>query len=334
MYQEKTLTLNPLIQRNMFVKSFLIAFALLLFAASGVQAQQDPLFTNYMFNNLYVTPAFAGVDGVTRLTAFYRNQWTGYQAFGGTGGAPITQMVSFNTPIYKTRGGFGAYVLNDDLGPLNNLEAQIMYAQHLGIKDNKLSIAVKLGAFSQSIDWSKYRPTQQNDPVLQDGIDSQVKPDLGFGLFYRSEKYYAGVGFNHLLKSQFDFGVNEVRNQLENHVNFTAGYFYEMSFDLNFQFSTLVKTDLNKTSVDLSALAFYKSKMWGGLGFRQSEAASVLLGYSFLKDRSLRFGYSMDYIVRAQDAKQPTSHEFMLSYELPINPGSGKKIVRTPRYRH
>ncbi|MFO0506202.1 MAG: type IX secretion system membrane protein PorP/SprF, partial [Chryseotalea sp.] len=84
----------------MSVKSFFIACALLFFAASEVFAQQDPLFTNYMFNNLYVTPAFAGVDGVTRLTAFYRNQWTGYQAFGGAGGAPITQMVSFNTPIY------------------------------------------------------------------------------------------------------------------------------------------------------------------------------------------------------------------------------------------
>jgi type IX secretion system PorP/SprF family membrane protein len=318
----------------MSVKSFFIACALLFFAASEVFAQQDPLFTNYMFNNLYVTPAFAGVDGVTRLTAFYRNQWTGYQAFGGAGGAPITQMVSFNTPIYKLRSGFGAYVLNDDLGPQNNLTIQAMYAYHLGVKDNKLSIGVKVGAFSQSINGAEYKFIDQNDNSIITGKESQVKPDLGFGLFYRSEKYYAGIGFNHLLRSQFDFGANDVRNALENHVNFTAGYFYEMSFDLNFQFSTLVKTDLNKTSVDLSAIAFYKSKMWGGLGFRQSEAASVLLGYSFLKDRSLRFGYSMDYIVKAQDAKQPTSHEFMISYELPVNPGSGKKIVRTPRYRH
>jgi len=96
----------------------------------------------------------------------------------------------------------------------------------------------------------------------------------------------------------------------------------------------LVKTDLTQTSFDLSGLAFYKDTMWGGLSFRQSEAAILLLGYSFLKDKSLKLGYALDYVVKDQNAKQPTSHEFMLSYELPVNPGSGKKVVRTPRYRH
>lgn len=318
----------------MFKKSFYTAIAILLFAAFGVRAQQDPLFTHYMFNNMYLTPAYAGVDGVTRLTAVHRSQWLGYQPSFGGGGAPVSQLVSFNTPVYKLRSGFGTYIMNDVAGPVNNLEAQAMYAYHLGIKDNKLSIGVKVGIFSQTINGSYYRYVDGNDPQITEGKDSQIKPDLGFGLFYRSEKYYAGVGFNHLLKSEFDFGADATRAALENHVNLTGGYYYDVSFDLTLQFATWVKTDLNETSVDLSVLGYYKNTMWGGLSFRQSEAVSVLLGYSFLKDKSLRLGYSLDYIVKDQDAKQPTSHEVMLSYELPVSPGTGKKIVRTPRYRH
>jgi type IX secretion system PorP/SprF family membrane protein len=307
---------------------------LLAFFGVGAFAQQDPLFTQYMFNNLYMTPAFAGVDGVTRFSAIHRSQWLGYESSFGDGGAPTTQMVSFNTPVYKLRSGVGAYVINDNLGPQNNLEAQAMYAYHLGIKETKLSIGVKVGIYSQSIDWGKYRAIHPDDPLLKTGKDSQVRPDLGFGLFYRAEKYYLGVGFNHLLRSEFDFGTDETRGALENHINFTGGYFYEVSFDLKVQLSTAVRSDLNKTQVDLAGIAYIKDTMWGGLAFRQSEAASLLLGYSLLKDKSLKVGTAIDFIIKDRAAKENFSLEFMLSYDLPVNPGSGKKVVRTPRYRH
>ena len=318
-------------------------FYILLIVMSGIsaQAQQDPQFTQYMFNNLYVTPAYAGVDGVTQLTAIHRSQWLGYQSSFGDGGAPTTQMVSFTTPIYKLKSGFGTYVTNDKLGPQNNSEIQAMYAYHLGIKDSKLSFGVKVGIFSQAFDYDMYRAIQPNDPLLvgpdgrpKVGRDSQIKPDLGIGVFYRSEKYYVGVGVNHLTKAEFDFGVNDARNALENHMNLTAGYFYEVNFDLKLNPTILVKTDFNEYSFDLGIIATLKDKMWAGLSFRQSEAANVLLGYSFLKDKSLRFGYAIDVVVKDQEAKENFSHELLLSYQLPITPGTGKKVVRTPRYRH
>jgi type IX secretion system PorP/SprF family membrane protein len=308
-------------------------FVLLLVGAAAF-AQQDALFTQYMFNNIYMTPAFAGVDGVTRVSAIHRSQWLGYQSSFGDGGAPTTQMVSFNTPIYKLRSGFGAYVLNDKLGPQNNLEAQAMYAYHLGIKETKLSFGIKVGLYSQTINGKYYRYIQKDDPLIEEGKESQVRPDLGAGIFYRAEKYYAGVGFNHLLRSKFDFGQDSARGELANHINFTGGYFYEVSFDLKLQFSAAVRTDLNKAQVDLAGIAHIKDTMYGGLAFRQSEAASLLLGYSLFKDKSLKLGTAIDFIVKDRSAKESFSLEFMLSYELPVNPGSGKKVVRTPRYRH
>jgi type IX secretion system PorP/SprF family membrane protein len=307
---------------------------LLLFFGASVFAQQDALFTQYMFNNLYMTPAFAGVDGVTRFTALHRSQWLGYQSSFGDGGAPTTQLVSFNTPIYKLRSGFGAYIMNDKLGPQNNLEAQASYAYHLGIKENKLSFGVKLGIYSQTVNGKYYRYIQEGDPLIVEGKESQVRPDLGVGVFYRSEKFYVGAGFNHLLKSEFDFGADSVRGALENHINLTGGYFYEVSFDLKLQLSVAVRTDLNKWQGDLAGIAYYKDTMWGGLAFRQSEAVSLLLGYALLKDKSLKLGTAIDFVVIDQAAKENFSLEFMLSYDLPVNPGSGKKVVRTPRYRH
>lgn len=287
-----------------------------------------------MFNTLYYNPAYSGVDGVTKLTAIHRSQWAGYQPSFGGGGAPTTQLISMTTPIYKINGGFGAYIVNDKLGPQNNLEAQASFAYHLGIKESKLSFGLRAGIYSQTINFDQYRATDPNDPLLQArGKESQVKPDLSAGVFFRSTKYYAGASFTHLMKSEFDFGLNQ-RNALESHMYVTGGYFYDVNFDLRIQFSGLVKTDFTKTSFDLGGIGYYKDTMWGGLSFRQSEAVIVMLGYSFLKDKSLKLGYGLDYIVKDQQAKQPTSHEFMLTYELPVNPGSGKKIVRTPRYRH
>jgi type IX secretion system PorP/SprF family membrane protein len=311
-------------------------FYTLLIAISGVPvlAQQDPQFTQYMFNNLYLSPAYAGVDGVTQFSAFHRSQWLGYQSSFGDGGAPTTQMISFTTPIYKIKSGFGAYISNDRLGPQNNTEIQTMYAYHLGIKDSKLSFGIKLGAYAQSIDADKYRPVDANDNLIpKSGRYSQVRPDVGLGMFYRAEKYYAGFGVNHITRANFDFAGNS-RNALSTHMNFTAGYYYEVNFDLKLSPSVLVKTDFKEYSFDFGMVATLKDKMWAGVTFRQSEAANVLLGYSFLKDKTLRLGYSIDVVIKDQQAKENFSHELMLTYQLPVNPGPGKKVVRTPRYRH
>ena len=313
-------------------KVLIIAFYML--PALDLLAQQDPQFSQYMFNTLYYNPGYAGVEGVTKLTAIARSQWLGYKPTYGGGVAPTTQMVSMSTPLFKINSGFGAYVSNDKLGPQNNLEIQTSYAYHLGIKESKLSFGIRAGVYSQTINFNQYKATDPGDPLLNaSGKESQVRPDLAMGLFFRKEKYYIGASFNHLIKSTFDFGLSQ-RNQLQSHLYVTGGYFYELNFDVKFQATGLVKTDFTKTSFDLGGLVYFKDTMWGGLSFRQSEAAILILGYSLLKDKSLKLGYALDYIIKDQAAKQPTSHEFMLTYELPVNPGSGKKVVRTPRYRH
>jgi type IX secretion system PorP/SprF family membrane protein len=297
-------------------------------------AQQDPQFSQYMLNTLYYNPGFAGVEGVTKLTALHRSQWLGYQPTAGNGGAPTTQIVSMTAPIYKLNSGFGAYIMNDKLGPQTNQEIQATYAYHLALKDSKLSFGLRAGIYSQTLNFDLYRAINPDDPLLKaNGKESQIRPDISMGVFYRKEKYYAGISFNHIVKSTFDFGLSQ-RSPLKNHVYLTGGYYYDVSFDLRFLFTGLVQSDLTKTTVTAGAIGYFKDKVWVGTAFRQAESATLILGYSLVKDKSVKLGYAIDYVIQDQQAKQATSHELVLTYELPVNPGGGKKVVRTPRYRH
>ena len=298
-------------------------------------AQQDPQFTQYMMNVLYYNPGYAGIPGAVNFTAIQRTQWLGYVSTFDGRGAPNTQVISANMPMLKLNSGVGFHIVNDHLGVVNNLEAQASFAYHLGIKNSKLSFGARVGFYSQTMDFDKYRPNDPNDPLLQrSGQESQIRPDLAAGIYYRAEKYYAGISVSHLIQSQFDFGNDSLRNALKTHMYLLAGYSYNLNYDIVLKPSVIVKTDLNTYSFDVSMLATLREKLWGGLSYRQSDAMIAMIGYSFMKDGNFKVGYAFDYIITAQQAKQPTSHEFLMSYTLPVLGSTEHKIIRTPRFRH
>lgn len=316
-------------------KHFVLFCASILLCTSAVYGQQDPQFSQYMFNTLYYNPATAGVTGLSTLTAIHRSQYAGYQATLDDGGAPNTQLVSFSAPLLRINSGVGLYIVNDRLGNLNNLEAQVSYAYHLPVNEGKLSFGVRLGIYSQSIDDDEYRWIDPGDPLNAFGGDSQTRPDLAMGVHYQSGNYRFGVGVNHLLGTEFDFGSDPTRNPLVKHMYVTGAYDYAINYNFTLTPSFIVKvSDFNSLSFDVGAIGTYKQRMWAGVSFRQSDALIGMLGYSFLKDNALKLGYAFDYIVSAQDVKEPTSHEFMLSYTLPVPSVGGRKIIRTPRFRH
>lgn len=319
---------------------FLIISWFALLCSSNALAQQDPQFSLYSLNYLYYNPAYAGVEGVTKLTAIHRSQWLGYDAtIEGRGDAPSTQVVSFSTPLFRFRSGIGAYFSRDDIGPLNNLEFQLSYAYQLAFKDSKISFGVRAGVYSQSINEPEYRsviPPEQ-DPILQDlvnGNNSQVRPDLAFGIYYQAEKYFVGLSANHLTQSEFDFGVSPLKNPLESHGYLFAGYNYNYNFKLVLTPSFIVRTDFNQFNFDIGVNGVYDKRILGGLAFRQGEAAILKVGYNLGKDQALSVNYAFDFVFVEQEVKSPTSHEFVLSYRLPVAVSGGKKVVRTPRFRH
>ncbi len=313
-----------------------LLFIVALLVSRVVFAQQDSQFSQYMFTGLFNNPAYSGVQGVTELTFDYRSQWVGYSPTFDSDGAPTTQMLSIDAPILSFTSGAGLLMVNDRLGAQNNLQILGSYAYHLGVGKGKLSFGLRAGIYSQTIDYDKYRYIDQNDPLLLQGKESQVRPDMSVGIFYKTEKYNAGVTLNHVIKSKFDFGIpsDSVRGALQTNMVITGDYLYEVNYEFTLQPSLIVKTDFNTYSFDLSLLGIYKERLWFGLSYRLGDAVVGLFGYKFLKDKSLKLGYAMDYVIQAQAAKQKTSQEILLSYTLPAISGGGKKVIRTPRFRH
>jgi len=317
-------------------KRILVSLFFVCFGYAIALAQQDPQFTQYMYNNLYINPAYAGVENRTKFQALYRSQWTGYQGTFDPGGAPSTAMLMLNTPILRLRSGFGFYIINDRLGPQTNTQAQVAYSYQFPVAKGKLSLGIRGGMFAQSLDFDKYRAIDKDDPVLANrtGREAQLRPDLALGVFYNSEKFYGGLSVNHLTQAEFNFGTDKLKNPLNRHIYITVGYYYDLTYQIVLSPSVLFKSDFNATSFEVSTVATYNQKFSAGLSFRQGDALAFLAGVSLMKDNSLRIGYAFDYIIKAQAVKQPTSNELMLTYTLPQPKPIVKTIKRSPRFRN
>ncbi len=307
-----------------------------------LSAQQDAQFTQYMFNPLYYNPAYAGMSNGVELTAIHRSQWFGYDGTVNSGGAPNTQMISINNPLPQFKGGAALYISNDNLGPSNNFEFQLSYAYHLNLGNGgTLSAGIKGGFYSSSLNFDELVFVDPGDIVAGlSGKESQVVPDLGVGIFYRKGDFFGGLSANHVIGGNFDFGEDQISNQLSRHYYLSAGYDYRINSQLTITPTVFIKSvSLDTYSFDLSVIGKYNEKLWAGLGYRQSESASAMFGYNVLGDRSLTLAYAFDFIVADRDSKEPTSHELMLIYNFK---SSGRdrirnprgRIIRTPRYRY
>jgi len=314
-------------------KSLLLLFIGLFLSKFSV-AQQDPEFTQFMENKMYYNPAYAGVEGVSKLSLLVRSKWTGYTGTFDDGGAPTTEVLTMSAPIYKLNSGFGAYIINDNLGTLNTLALMGSYAYHVAVKDAKLSFGVSGGFYSQSIDFDNYRANNPDDPLLLNGQQTQFRGDMGAGVFYQAKKLYGSISVSHLLNPSFSYGSDVLRNSLEPTLYLMGGYDYDITYNLELTPSLLVQSDFNEYLINLGAIVTYNNKFWGGLTYKYLESASLIAGMSLLKSNALQISYGFDYIVHNQQAKQATSNEIRMSYALPINPFGSRKVVRTPRFRH
>lgn len=329
--------------------------SLLLMLNSPLLAQQDAQFSQYMFNGLYLNPAYAGVEGYTRISLIHRTQWLGYQPTEYGGNAPTSQIVSGSTKLPDNLGGAGVYLLVDQLGPIRNLDLQASYSYHLKVNEGTLGIGLRGGIYSQRVSSGFYRVIQPEDPIynyfLENGNVSQMKADVTAGVWYQKQKYYAGVSLTHLPKSKFSMGYDSISSKLVNHMYITGGYTIKAGSNLSITSSAVLQTDLNELTYLFGPIVTYNSKIWAGINVRQSFAQKeaskkgktlsnddliLYAGIYMLKDRSgndaLRLGYAFDLVTNGVKAKSRTSHEIMASYMI-ASICKPKPKIRTPRYR-
>lgn len=313
------------------MKCFKIVFLGLVFLSLEVKAQNDFFFTHYMFNPSYFNAGWVGVENESKLFAIHRNQWAGYSATVDPGGAPTSQLVSLVVPARIGRiTGLGATFINDRVADNSSIEGRLSIATNFNVRKGTLVFGIS-PALSVRSTTSNFRAVDSGDPNIPDG-SSQAKPNVHAGLVYLTNSGFSfGLSADNLLTPNFDFGTeseNEVPLQYALFISKTLG----VSRDLLFRPSLLIRSDLTSYTFDIGGLFLYQETMWAGLSFRRSESISLLVGYSFLEDKKLSFGYSFDYVIEEREAKEPTSHEIFIRYNLPNLILGGKKAVKTPRF--
>jgi type IX secretion system PorP/SprF family membrane protein len=304
---------------------------------SVTQAQQDPHFSLFTFNQLYLNPATAGADGTTRFQIINRMQWQGYQTTTGDGGAPNTLIFSGSVPLNFIKSAVGVHYVNDRIGATGSQEVQFSYAYKLNINDNSLALGARVGFQNRYIDFNKLIAREPGDPLIPVGRLGQTQPDIALGAFYDATTFYIGASVNHLNQPKFSLS-GDANNALAPNAYITAGYRLEPIYGLEIQPLVLVKTPLGFSSqtfsVEGGVLATWDEWIFGGVTYRLQDSYNIIAGINLLSNKALRIGGSVDLVGRSRNIKAPASYEVMLSYSLPALTKGKKTPVRTPRFRY
>lgn len=317
------------------MKKFAISIVILM-GVSCAQAQSTPFFGHYMFNPVNFNPAWAAGEDKGFVAFQHRSQWFGYSStFDGSGGAPNTQMLTVLAPIKNFPiSTVGINLINDNLGPITNLEAGVPLTFSKSLKSGLIGIGATPILFSQTLNGEDYRPNEPDDPFIPlGGRQTEIAVNLNAGLFYRSNKgFFVGAGIQNILEPGFDFGVQGLENKLKMTYAAHAGYTVNLRNALTVSPTVLVRSDLNNYSFDLGGIITIGERVWTGISYRRQESAILYLGYALMDNKELKVGYSFDYVFVDQDAKAATTHELFLRYDLPNLVFGGKKKVKTPRF--
>lgn len=286
-------------------------------------AQQDPHYTQYMYNMSVMNPAYAGSKESLSLGALYRKQWVDIED------APSTFTFFGHSPVGKNV-GLGVSLINDKIGPVEetNAYADFSYTLQLG-GEHKLAFGMKGGAtfhkvglFSEVFN----NVPDANDPAFAENT-SNTFLNIGAGMFYYTNKYYLGVSVPNLLKSKhLDFNGREFGSEVS-HYFVTGGYVFDINQNVKLKPFAMVKSAFNApTSIDASLNTLLYEKLELGLTYRLEDSFGAMVNFGITKD--LRIGYAYDHIVSALDATTKSSHEFMLLWDVSFS----KKVSTSPRF--
>lgn len=295
-----------------------------LFLGTALFAQQDPQFTQYMFNMLALNPAYAGSSDRLNIKALTRHQWVGFE------GAPTTQTLTAHSPIVNESLCIGGTIMRDAHGPVTQYGFMADVAYRIFMGESKLAFGLKGGLNLFQGKFAELSPLVAGDQVFQQNVNSKLDPQFGFGMMYYSDRYYLGLSTPKLLRSEF-FETDSLAFVSEpgqrSHWFLSGGYVFDMGIYHKFKPTFLVKAVQGApVSFDLSANFLFYEKFWLGAMYRHQDAVGVLAQYNINDDFSI--GYSYDYPLSTLHNYSGGSHEIMLGYLL----GKPVKGIRSPRY--
>lgn len=302
-------------------KIFLTAL-LILSACLDVLAQQDPHYTQYMYNMNVINPAYAGSKESFSLGSLYRKQWVNME------GAPTTFTLSGHAPAGKNV-GLGLSFISDKVGPVTEQNVYGDFSYTLKLNDShRLAFGLKVGASFHKVG---LRDIQSTLPDPSEGIFgediSDVSLNLGLGAFYYTDHYYVALSVPNMIKSaHLDYNGREYGSDVS-HYFLTVGYVFDLNSQLKFKPSVMLKSALDVSpSLDVSANFLYIEKIELGATYRLEDSFGAMVNFAITPE--LRIGYAYDHIISDLKVTTPSSHEFILLYDL-FTP---KKVSRSPRF--
>lgn len=301
-----------------------IVFIIVLLTSLSGFAQQDVLFSQYMFNKLTVNPGYAGSREVLSADVVYRYQWVGIE------GAPKTLSLSMHAPLRDEHVGIGGYIYNDQIGPEVVQGALATYAYRLSLPKGKLSFGLQAGVKHNNIDWNMIR--LENPDYAFTGVQkNKVTPDANFGIYYYSNRMFAGLSSKQLLQNEYGMVTGadgkKTYSKLLRHFYGMAGAAVPVSDLIIFRPSVLVKYVKDAPwQMDLNASFLFNDLFWLGMTYRTDGDLVFLTEINI--SRKYRFGYSYDVNVKDRIHHNSGSHEIRLGIDLDLL----KNRMYTPRY--
>ena len=295
---------------------------MLFLSNQKTSAQQDSQYTNYMYNTINVNPAYAGSRGVMSIFGLHRTQWVGLD------GAPVTNTLSVNTPINNSNFGLGVSFVNDRIGPSdeNAISADISYTIQTS-ETYKLSFGIKGTANLLNVDYTKLDRYDLTDPQFQNNIDNRFSPNIGAGIYFHSDKLYAGLSVPNFLETDhFDDNVSATAKE-RMHYYLIGGYVFDLSPTIKFKPAFLSKMVLGSPlQLDVTANFMFNEKFVLGAAWRWDAALSGLVGFQVSEGWFIGYGYDAETTKLAN--YNSGSHEIFLRYEFK---GKSEKVV-SPRF--
>ena len=290
---------------------------------SEVSAQQDPHYTQYMYNMSVMNPAYAGSKESLSMGLLHRRQWIELED------APTTSTFFGHSPVGKNV-GLGLSFISDKIGPVeeNNVYGDFSYTLKLG-GEHKLALGLKAGLTLHNVALNSRIASTL--PDREDGVfGSDVSNsyfNFGTGAFYYTNKYYFGLSVPNMLKAKhLDFDGRSYGNE-SSHYFFTGGYVFDINQNVKFKPFFMAKSSFEApASWDVSTNFMFYDKFEIGATYRLDDSFGAMVNYAITP--SLKIGYAYDHIVSDLKVTTPSSHEVILLFDVNFS----KKVSRSPRY--
>ncbi|NMH27390.1 PorP/SprF family type IX secretion system membrane protein [Flavobacterium silvaticum] len=305
-------------KRNIYT----ISMAFFLALSIKGNAQQDPGYTQYMYNQLVINPAYAGSTGSLEAILLHRSQWVGID------GAPETQSLTVHSPLRNDKLGLGFSVVNDKLGPSSEVYINGSFSYTINLNhDTKLAFGLNAGARIMNIDWSKGRFYDENDALLNQNIDNKFMPQIGAGMFLYKENWYVGLSVPSFIKSDYYDDIAEEVDPDRLHYNLSAGYVFDLSDNLKFKPAALIRVVTGApVTYNLSGNFMFLEKFVLGAAYRFNDSVSGLAGFQISRDFFI--GYAYDHTVTDLNKYNNGTHEIFIRFQM--NQKSSQ--IKSPRF--